>query len=189
MNKKQKDILNTAKELFWKHGVSRITMEEISSKANVSKMTLYKYYSNKKELALSVLKSEMGKSMKKFRNIINSDIPFEEKLEQMFRLKMEGTTDISREFLSDIYQNPELGLHTFVEEKAAEATELFKAFLEDSQKEGLIRQDLKISFVVHYMNEMIQMVNNEKLLEDYNNPQELIMEMMRFMFYGLLPRK
>ena len=189
MNKKQKDILNTAKELFWKHGVSRITMEEISSKANVSKMTLYKYYSNKKELALAVLKSEVERSMKKFRDIINSDIPFEEKLERMFRLKMEGTTDISREFLSDIYQNPDLGLHIYVEEQAAEATKLFKSFLKESQKKGLIRQDLKIPFVVHYMNQMIQMVNDEKLLEHYNNPQELIMEMMRFMFYGLLPRK
>jgi hypothetical protein len=39
------------------------------------------------------------------------------------------------------------------------------------------------------MNQMIQMVTDQQLLENYNNPQELIMEMMRFMFYGLLPRK
>ncbi len=189
MNKKQKDIINTAKELFWKHGVSRITMEEISSKASVSKMTLYKYYSNKKDLALAVLKSEVGKSMKKFRNIINNDIPFEEKLERMFVLKMEGTRDISSELLNDIYQNPDLGLHTYVEEQARKSTEMFTSFLRDSQKKGLIRQDLKIPFVVNYMNQMIQMVTDQQLLEHYTNPQELIMEMMRFMFYGLLPRK
>ena len=189
MRKKQKDVLNTARELFWKHGVSRITMEEISSKAHVSKMTLYKYYSNKKELALAVLETEIGKSMDKFRDIIKSDIAFEEKLEQMFRLKTEGTREISREFLSDIYQNPELGLHTYVAAQAQKSATLFTSFLQDSQRKGLIRQDLKIPFVVHYMNQMIQMITDRQLQKYYDNPQELIMEMMRFMFYGLLPRK
>ncbi|MFW6104113.1 MAG: TetR/AcrR family transcriptional regulator [Bacteroidota bacterium] len=189
MNKKQKDIINTAKELFWKHGVSRITMEEISTRANVSKMTLYKYYSNKKNLALAVLKSEVDRSMKKFRSIIESDLPFEEKLEQMFLMKMEGTKDISSEFINDIYQNPDLGLHTYIEEQSRKSTKMFTSFLKDSQKKGLMRKDVKIPFVVYHINQMIQMVTDKQLQQHYNNPQELIMEMMRFMFYGLLPRK
>ena len=189
MNKKQRDILNTARELFWKHGVSRVTMEEISSKANVSKMTLYKYYSNKKNLALAVLKSEVERSMKKFRNIIKSEMPFEEKLEQMFLMKMEGTKGISNEFINDIYQNPELGLYIYIEEQTRKSTEMFKSFLEDSQKKGLIRKDVKIPFIVHHINQMIQMVTDQQLQAHYDNPQELIMEMMHFMFYGLLPRK
>src|SRR6056297_3755848 len=98
MTSKQRDIIHTAKDLFWKHGVSRVTMQEISDKADVSKMTLYKYYSNKKELALEVLKNEVGKAFSRFEQIIHSDMHFEEKLEQMFLMKIEGTKGISREF-------------------------------------------------------------------------------------------
>lgn len=189
MTSKQKDILQTAKDLFWKHGVSRVTMEEISNKAGVSKMTLYKYYSNKKELALEVLKNEVGKAFTKFEQIIQSDMPFEEKLEQMFLMKLEGTKGISKEFLSDIYQNPKLGLYQYIEEQSRRSTELFKQFLKDSQRQGLIRKDLKIPFVQHYINQLTGLVTDQQLLDHYNNPQELIMESMRFMFYGLLPRK
>ena len=189
MTRKQQDIIQTAKDLFWKHGVSRVTMEEISSKADVSKMTLYKYYSNKKELALEVLKKEVGKAFDKFEHIIHSNMPFEEKLEQMFLMKIEGTQGISREFLTDIYQNPKLGLYKYIEEQTHKSTRLFKEFLEDSQQKGLIRQDLKITFVQHYTNHLIGLVTDEQLLDQYDNPQELIMESMRFMFYGLLPRK
>ena len=189
MTRKQQDVVQTAKDLFWKHGVSRVTMQEISDKAEVSKMTLYKYYSNKKELALEVLKNEVGKAFTKFEQIIHSDMPFEEKLEQMFLMKLEGTKGISKEFLNDIYQNPKLGLYQYIEEQSRRSTELFKQFLEDSQRQGLIRKDLKIPFVQHYINQLTGLVTDQHLLAHYNNPQELIMESMRFMFYGLLPRK
>ena len=189
MTKKQQDIVQTAKDLFWKHGVSRVTMEEISGKADVSKMTLYKYYSNKRELALEVLKKQVGNAFIQFEQIIHSDMSFEEKLEQMFLMKIEGTKGISREFLNDIYQNRKLGLYKYIEEQTHRSTELFKKFLEDSQQQGLIRKDLKIPFVEHYINQLTGMVTDQQLLAHYDNPQELIMESMRFMFYGLLPRK
>jgi len=189
MTSKQRDIIHTAKDLFWKHGVSRVTMQEISDKADVSKMTLYKYYSNKRELALEVLKNQVGNAFIKFEQIIHSDMEFEEKLEQMFLMKIVGTKGISREFLNDIYQNRKLGLYKYIEEQTQRSTELFKKFLAESQQQGLIRRDLKIPFVEHYINQLTGLVTNQQLLAHYDNPQELIMESMRFMFYGLLPGK
>ncbi len=188
LTKKQKDILNAARELFWKHGVTRVTMEEISQAAGVSKMTLYKYYANKPDLALAVLKSEVEKSMDRFRDIMDSNLSFEDKIQQMLILKIEGTKDISREFISDIYQNPKLGLHHYIEEQSKHSIDLFMSFLKDAQNQGFIRKDIKIPFMLNYISQMIQMVSDEQLLSHYNDPQELIMEAMNFMFYGLLPR-
>src|SRR6056297_3272387 len=90
MKSKKREIIHTANDLFRKHGVSRVTMQEISDKADVSKMPLYKYYSNKRELALEVLKNHVGNAFIKFEQIIHSDMEFEEKLEQMFLMKIEG---------------------------------------------------------------------------------------------------
>ena len=44
-------ILDAAKSLFWKHGIRRVTIEEICEVAGVSKMTYYKYFSNKTAIA------------------------------------------------------------------------------------------------------------------------------------------
>ena len=48
---KSLDILNTARQLFWKHGIRRVSVEEVCREAGVSKMTFYRSFPNKIELA------------------------------------------------------------------------------------------------------------------------------------------
>ena len=54
VNRKYDDIMSTGKDLFWKYGIRRVTVEEICEKSNVSKMTFYKYFPNKETLALEL---------------------------------------------------------------------------------------------------------------------------------------
>ena len=54
-SKKYQHIVETAEELFFKHSVKRVSVEEICNKANVSKMTFYRYFSNKQELAEHII--------------------------------------------------------------------------------------------------------------------------------------
>ena len=49
-NPKYLDIFKTAKDLFWKYGIKRVSIEEICKEAKVSKMTFYKFFPNKIEL-------------------------------------------------------------------------------------------------------------------------------------------
>jgi AcrR family transcriptional regulator len=60
---KYEDILNTGKTLFWKHGVRRVTIEEICREADVSKMTFYRFFPNKIELAKTLLKKMADDAM------------------------------------------------------------------------------------------------------------------------------
>ncbi|MDH5400751.1 MAG: TetR/AcrR family transcriptional regulator, partial [Cyclobacteriaceae bacterium] len=54
-NRKYQAIFETAKELFWKYGIRRVTIEEICKEAGVSKMTFYKFFPNKVALANTIL--------------------------------------------------------------------------------------------------------------------------------------
>ena len=47
---KREQIVRTGNLLFSKHGLRRVTVEEICREAGVSKMTFYKYFPNKLEL-------------------------------------------------------------------------------------------------------------------------------------------
>jgi AcrR family transcriptional regulator len=52
MNIKAEKILNTTIKLFIHEGVKKTTMDEIAEKANVSKVTIYKYFIDKDTLYL-----------------------------------------------------------------------------------------------------------------------------------------
>jgi len=61
-NIKYQAIFKTGKVLFWKHGIKRVTIEEICTEADVSKMTFYKFFPNKIELAKKLIQQILGKS-------------------------------------------------------------------------------------------------------------------------------
>lgn len=56
MNKRAERILNTTIQLFLENGIKKTTMDEISERSKSSKMTVYKYFSDK-----DTLYNEVGK--------------------------------------------------------------------------------------------------------------------------------
>lgn len=189
VGKKYEDILITARELFWKYGFKRVSIEEICKKTGVSKMTFYRFFPNKTELAKTVLDEVIEEGLVKFRELMVDEIPPEEKIRSIVTMKMEGTNNISREFLADFYANPELGLKSYLEEKTniawAEVLQHFKA----AQKQGWLRNDFKPEFLLFISQRMRELVFDEKLNSMYQNPQELIMELTNFMIYGIASHK
>ena len=54
-SKKHHALLNTARKLFVAHGIKRVTVEEICRTADTSKMTFYRFFRNKDEIAKAVI--------------------------------------------------------------------------------------------------------------------------------------
>ena len=188
-NTKYEAILETANDLFWKHGIKRVTIEEICSEARVSKMTFYKYFPNKIELAKTLLQQVFEESMHKFNEILNDNLPFTEKINKIILLKFEAIKNISTEFINDLYKNQEYGLYQYMEEQKKQMLGLFVDFLIDAQHKGQIRKDIKIDFILTYINQGYSLFENKELVSKYDQPQGLIMDFMNFMFYGLLPNE
>lgn len=184
-NIKYQHILSSGKELFWKHGIKRVSVEEICSQAKVSKMTFYKFFKNKKALVIAILENTVGVALEDYKELINQDCSFTDKIAQILKMKLEGSKDISQEFILDIYQNQSMGLLPYMEELGKKSLALTMAFLLDSQKKGLIRQDIKVDFILYYFNQMMAMTTDPELLSKYEKPQDLIMESTEFFFYGI----
>lgn len=183
------EITTTAKELFWKHGIRRVTVEEICQEAGVSKMTFYRLFDNKIELAKIVLDDIFEKNMQKYLDIMKQDIPFSEKAKQILLLKFEGTQAISQELLMDIYKNQEPELIAYMDAMRQRSMNRFLKDMATAQQEGWVRKDIKPEFIIHVLNKIQEMVTDESLLARYGSPQELIMELNNFFFYGILTEK
>lgn len=188
-NIKYGEILKAAREVFWKHGFKRVTIEEICKQAGVSKMTFYKFFPNKLELARAVFDKEAARGAEDFRKILNSRMPPGEKMNRILLLKLQGTNDISREFLSDFYNNPELGLKEHIEKTTEK---IWKEIVNDfrmAQEIGTFRKEIKPELIFYMSQKMMEMINDENLVKLYQSPQDMIIELASFFIYGMLPRK
>ncbi|MEA1885868.1 MAG: TetR/AcrR family transcriptional regulator [Bacteroidota bacterium] len=184
---KRKQILVTAKELFWKHGIKRVTVEEICSRASVSKMTFYKHFSNKNDLVKHILDNLYSESMKKYSNIMSSEKKYKDKVAGLYRLKLEATDAISHEFLNDFYDSGDEELKEYLNKKVEENLNPIIKDLRNAQDKGKIRKDIKPEFINFFLNHMVKLVNDPALNSLYPSAQEMILELTNFFFYGILP--
>ena len=186
---KYSDIVITARKLFWKYGISRVSIEEICREAKVSKMTFYRFFPNKTELGKTIIDNIMDESIEKYRNLMKQDIPFEEKIRKQLLLKFEGLNEISAEFIKDIFSNQKLGIHTHWQNRTDEFVEEVKNDYAKAQKEGFIRKDLNLDFMFYFSTKSTDLLTDPKFLEIYDSMQDLVMEYANLVFYGIFPRK
>jgi AcrR family transcriptional regulator len=186
-NKKLQQLVEKAWDLFWQFGFTRVSVEEVCKEAGVSKMTFYKHFKNKNDLVRFIMKEMSDYSLKLYDEIMSEDIPFVEKIRKSVELKIEQTENISEAFFRDFHRQNDPELNQVLQEQRLSNLRTVTDWYLKAQKEGDIRRDIKPEFIVYFLNHMIEMVNDEKLVGMYEHPGELIKELTNFFFYGLLP--
>ena len=188
-SKKYRQIIETARDLFMHHGIRRVSVEEICQTAGVSKMTFYKYFENKIDLAILILEEIFHEGEEHYKGIMAQDIPYSEKAKEIIKMKLEQSEDFSQEMLKDMTQSSIPEVAEFLQRKTQEN---FKLFLDDlvlAQKKGEIRKDINPQFILYFLNLMTEMVVDDRLLNLHQSPQALTAELINFFFYGILTRK
>jgi AcrR family transcriptional regulator len=182
-------IVGAAKSLFWKHGIRRVTIEEICEKAGVSKMTCYKYFSNKSAIAIYLIEDMFETGVKVYKEIYNTDIPYEEKVKKLLDLKMSNAHEMSQELLDDIYKYKDEELSGTIENIKEKMIDIYLDDIREAQLLGEIRNDVKPEFLLYFLNNLTEMLTDPRVVEIYDNPEQMIVEVMNFFFYGIMPRK
>jgi hypothetical protein len=188
VSKKYSAILQSARNLFWKHGFRRVTIEEICREANTSKMTFYRFFPDKIELAKAVLDQYYDENFIKFRKLMRDDTSADVKMRQMIQMKVEGSNDISKEFIQDFLMSSNTELTAYFEEKTKTVwTEGIKEF-KIGQEKGWIRKDLNVEFLFHFSQKIAPVIYDQNLMNLFKTPHELIMEITNLIIYGIVPR-
>ena len=186
-NKKLQQLVDTAYDLFWKFGFTRVSIEEICQEAGVSKMTFYKHFKNKTELIRFILHEMSEYSLKQYEKVMSEDIPFVEKVRKSVQLKLKQTENISEAFFNDFQKVNDPELNAVVQEQRRSNIKVVTDWYIKAQKDGDVRQDIKPEFIIYFLNHMMEMVKDANLVSMYKEPHDLIMELTNFFFYGLLP--
>jgi len=188
LSPKMVHLVNTAKELFFRYGIKRVSIEEICQQSGVSKMTFYRYFPNKTAIAKHVLESIYGEGRERINSILAMDLPFEERLKKVLVTKMEYADKYSREFIKDLMTGTDPELKKYIEEETNHSlNELRKIFL-DAQKNGEIRSDIKVDFIIYMMNVMREVFKDENLQKLYPDFGSLMKDAFNFFYYGVLKK-
>ena len=182
--KKKKGIYKAAFELFSQYGVQKVSIAEIAKKANVSQVTIYNYFGNKSGLVKYIVMEVMDEIAESFQPLLDSDIPFPEKMEKLIfekkdTSKMFGDTG----FLEAVSINdPEI--QEYLENYAqTKAYPLMMGLLEQGRQEGYVNPDISTEAIMLYINIIREATSKPDFLKLEN--QKIMLDLASLFFYGL----
>ncbi|PKN58069.1 MAG: hypothetical protein CVU56_07635 [Deltaproteobacteria bacterium HGW-Deltaproteobacteria-14] len=184
--RKKRDITRAAARLFYRHGMRRVSVEEICASAKASKGTFYKYFPNKIEVLKYILVEMSEASHRRVAAIEAMDLSFAEKARLLLDERLDATRKTSSAFIEDFYHAGE-ELAEFIEELTATNQRRFLEVVTAAQRRGDMRPEVKPEFVLALLGKLNELAGDDALRAHYAGGYvELMHEVVDFFFYGLL---
>jgi AcrR family transcriptional regulator len=177
MSQKRDQLIRTGEALFVKHGMRRVTVEEICRKAGVSKPTFYKYFENKEALAQRIDELWIKDALQQIEEIENAELPFPEKMNRILEIKQELSSRPGTEFLDDLI-NLDIDL--------SYAFQHVMRFLVKSQQAGDIRGDIRPEFLMAAFNVLNTLQHDPNIRDLYADAETLAGDVFKLFYYGAL---
>jgi AcrR family transcriptional regulator len=162
---KRDAIITAAQELFAENGIAAVSITDIAAKANVSRVTLFKYFGNKEALAKEVVYSWIGHLMAEYDAIISSDMPLPQKLLGLLNTKLAGREKIGEQFIRETaWDDPGL-LRLFKELAAAHALPKIMQIIDEGKRSGDIAPNLDNEAILTYFSAFGPIVKNPEYIK------------------------
>lgn len=186
-NKKYQSLMENAWLLFRRFGVRKVNVEEICREAEVSKMTFYNYFRNKWDLLEKLVQVKIDDMLREYDAMIQSDIPFMEKIESLIAMKIKQAREFEGPLLAEIMAENSR-LRSFLdkqwESSKIKSSELFLL----GQKSGCIRSDMTENFFLFLLEGMSGIFEEKKVVEIYPESSMRVKAILDFFFFGVTGR-
>lgn len=170
--KKRRDIVGAAKELFIQHGIDRVTVDEIATAARVSKVTIYNHFGSRENLIQEIVLDIIEDENERLRYIADSDITSDQKIESMMAVKIENHQAGNRALIMDAAaRDAELKLK--MEKAVQEGKQWLHAIYEQALASRNAEQKVKAETFYAYMEMMAAFACTAGLVEGGKPTEEL----------------
>jgi Transcriptional regulator len=186
---KKQQVEQKARELFWKHGFKKVTIDEICKKSNVSRKTYYTFYENKTALVAAIFNEVMNDAFAKYDGIVSSDLSFSEKLVQIFEYKFQNTKDFSMEFVADFYHPEAAELLALFNSSIEKSMALMRGFFEKAMEKGELNPELSLDYIMWLMQKSVELCGTTELQSLFPNADSMARQVSQSLIYGIMPVK
>lgn len=186
-NPKYRQIVETGTKLFIRYGIKRVTVEEICKESGVSKMTFYKFFRNKMELVKQIVTDMMNEGFEFVDNIMAQDIPYEEKVRQNIKYKIEGIRKYGDLFFEELLRIPEL--QPYVIKMNSTAIKKILEIFNMGKEAGVIREDISPEFYQYLLGYINIMGNDDKLKLIFPDMGLRVETLIDVLFHGVFKKK
>ena len=184
---KKEQVEQKAKELFWKKGFKKVTIDEICKKSNVSRKTFYTFYDNKTALIIALMKKLTNEAFEKSRQIIESDCTFAEKLEKSLQVKLQRNKEMSIEFVADFYNPDATEILACFQEIMEKSMIMLVDFLKKAQQTGELNPELNLNYVLWLMQKQVEFCSSPDLMHMFPDVNTLTKQLTQTLIYGIMP--
>ncbi len=184
----RESIKESTKNLIWEKGIKDTSIVDICKNADISRMTFYREYNNKNEIVIEIFSEHYQELTNKHLIILNKPIPFIERLNELIYIKLDFINNMSRNLINDLLhqKNPELKL--LLEEQRQKSFEILFQQIITEQKKGHFRKDINLEFLKYYLNKLSEFILDPNLISIFPDTSELIKEINKIFYFGILER-
>jgi len=165
-SEKKDKILNYASERYFNSGVSNVSMDDLASDLGMSKKTVYKFFPGKKILVRAIVRLMTHRVEKQIQNLVESDIPFEQKMIKMLLIIGKMLGRMSRQFVHDMQRYaPELWeeIENF---RRDHILSRLRTMFQEAREQSIFREDLDTDLFYLVFISAVEAVINPLVLSD-----------------------
>ncbi len=184
---KVKDLISAGTMLIKRHGYKRITVEEICETAQVSKMTFYKYFKNKKDIVLYILDSIFADMRSHFHDVISLPIPYAERIAQFVEYKLNSVIDDDFTFLEELLENADEEIRALMADAQAQAVNLQLETIAKAIENGDVHSWVTPELYVLTLNHLGSLVRDPLILSQFDGDwAEMSRFLTKFLMFGFV---
>ena len=184
--KKENAILQAALTLSMKSGIQKVTIAEIAEKANVSQVTIFNYFESKDNLIQMVLKLYVDQTWDEQRKILDSDLPFKDKLKQLIFNESEYANHIHDDFFQYLVKYYSNGKNYIEELYINEGIPRLIAFFNEGKEQRIIDPNLSDEAILIYIQMFKEYLQRQDVAQ---NILPIAEELTKLFFYGIVGNK
>lgn len=182
--RKIQSIIENASRLFVQHGYHKVTMEGISQYANVSKVTLYKYFEDKQTLYEYILKQNYLDEYQNVVEAIEGDLPFDDKIKEVVKTRIKKFYDKTIPVYSgEVTLSRDL--QEFIKKYRKKMEEYRFELYKQGRLQGYIREDISTQTLEMYF----KVIQNGMIavFKDFNDlDDERFQQLLNVLYAGIL---
>lgn len=183
---KKQAILQAALALFMEFGVQKVSIAEIAKKANVSQVTIYNYFESKDNLTQLVLTFYVDQIWDEQKKLLDSDLPFQDKIKQMIFSKSESAKQIDDNFFQHFMNDYSTG-NSYVEQLyMKEGLPRLIALFNEGKEDGFIDPNVSNEAILFYL----------QMFKDYLQKKDVALaalpiteDLTKLFFYGIVGKR